>query len=362
MKRPKKSGSKKREHPQPSPASSAADLESSFVEVTDLIRQARQRSYQAVNSELVGLYWQVGEYISRKLESAEWGDGVVDELGDYIARQHPEIKGFNRRNLFRMRQFYETYRADEKVSPLVRQLPWTHNLLILSRCKRVEEREFYLRTALSERWGKRELERQLAGALFERTVLSPPIVSPPVTQLHPDAASVFKDTYLLDFLDLPGPHSERDLQRGLVANLRQFLLELGTDFSFVGEQFRLHVGGRDFALDLLFFHRGLNCLVAIELKVDEFQPEYLGKLAFYLEALDRDVRKPHERPSIGVLLCATKDSEVVEYALSRTLSPALVAEYQTRLPDKALLQAKLREFYQLADAEPDGGESEGEQS
>jgi hypothetical protein len=174
-------------------------------------------------------------------------------------------------------------------------------------------------------------------------------VSPLVTQLYPNATSVFKDTYLLEFLDLPTVHSERDLQEALVVNLRNFLLELGADFTFVGEQFRLQVGGRDFALDLLFFHRGLNCLVVFELKIDEFQPEHLGKLQFYLEALDRDIRKPHESPSIGVLLCATKDSEVVEYALSRTLSPALIAEYQLHLPDKKLLQRKLHEFYTLAE-------------
>ena len=138
------------------------------------------------------------------------------------------------------------------------------------------------------------------------------------------------------------------MQRGLVANLRRFLLELGGDFTFVGERFRLQVGGKDFWVDLLFFHRGLNCLVAFELKVEEFEPSHLGQLQFYLEALDRDVRKPHENPALGVLLCATKDREVVEYALSRTLSPALVAEYQTRLPDKKLLQAKLHEFYTLA--------------
>jgi predicted nuclease of restriction endonuclease-like (RecB) superfamily len=193
-----------------------------------------------------------------------------------------------------------------------------------------------------------DLERQLKGALFERVVLSPAKVSPPVTQLHPDAASVFKDTYLLDLLNLPDAHSEDDLQRALVANLRQFLLELGTDFAFVGERYRLQVGGRDFFVDLLFYHRGLTCLVGFELKVEQFEPADLGQLQFYLEALDRDVKKPHERPSIGVLLCKTKDSEVVEYALSRTVSPALVAEYQTRLPDKKLLQAKLHEFYELA--------------
>lgn len=283
------------------------------------------------------------------METSAWGESVVDQLAEYINREHPDIKGFTRRNLFRMRQFFETYRHDEKVAPLVRQLPWTHNLLILSRCKRPEEREFYLRLCIRERWGKRELERQLAGALFERTILAPPIVSPAVTQLYPNATTVFKDTYMLEFLDLPAVHSERDLQEALVANLRDFLLELGADFTFVGEQFRLQVGGRDFALDLLFFHRGLNCLVAFELKIDEFQPEHLGKLQFYLEALDRDIRKPHEGPSIGVLLCATKDSEVVEYALSRTLSPALIAEYQLQLPDKKLLQRKLQEFYAMAE-------------
>jgi predicted nuclease of restriction endonuclease-like (RecB) superfamily len=247
-----------------------------------------------------------------------------------------------------MRQFYETYRADEKVSPLVRQLPWTHNLLILSRCKLPEEREFYLKLALRERWTKRELERQLNGALFERTVLAPPKGSAALTSVHPEAMSIFKDSYLVEFLDLPTVYSEDDLQRGLVGNLRRFLLELGGDFTFVGERFHLQVGGKDFFLDLLFFHRGLNCLVAFELKIEEFEPGHLGQLEFYLEALDRDVRKPHENPTIGVLLCATKDREVVEYALSRAMSPALVAEYQTQLPDKKLLQAKLHEFYALA--------------
>ncbi|OGH55777.1 MAG: hypothetical protein A3G34_15825 [Candidatus Lindowbacteria bacterium RIFCSPLOWO2_12_FULL_62_27] len=325
-------------------------VEASFAEVISLIESARRRAYQAVNTELVGLYWQVGEYISRKLESATWGEGVVEQLADYIARNRPDMRGFTRASLFRMRQFYDTYCRNKKVAPLVRQLPWTHHLMILGRCKRDEEREFYLRLALQERWGKRELERQLKGALFERAILSPPKVSPVVRQLHPAALTVFKDAYLLDFLDLPSGHSEGDLQRGLVSDLRRFLIELGRDFCFVGEEYLVQVGGRDFRLDLLFYHRELQCLVAFELKIDEFQPEYLGKLEFYLEALDRDVRKPHERPSIGVLLCATKDGEVVEYALSRSLSPALIAEYKTRLPDKKLLQSKLHEFYALAES------------
>ena len=321
--------------------------ETSFAEVVRLIESARQRAYQAVNTTLIDLYWQIGEYISRKLQSAEWGDGVVDALARHLARTQPGLRGFTRRNLFRMRQFFETYRDAPILSSLVRELPWTHNLIILSQSKRAEEREFYLRMAIRERWGKRELERQLRAALFERTVLHPPKVSPLVTQIHPEALALFKDAYVVEFLDLPDGHSEADLHHGLLTRLKDFLIELGRDFCFVGSEYPLQVGGRDFALDLLFFHRGLNCLVAIELKADRFEPEHLGKLEFTLEALDRDARKPHERPAIGVLLCATQDTEVVEYALSRSLSPTLIAEYETMLPDKKLLRAKLHEFYQL---------------
>jgi predicted nuclease of restriction endonuclease-like (RecB) superfamily len=316
-----------------------------FSEISQLIAAARQRAFQAVNTTLIELHWLVGEYISRKVESAEWGDGVVTQLADYLARTQPGLRGFTRPNLFRMRQFYETYRGDVKVSPLVRQLSWTHNLIILSQSKRPEEREFYLRMAVQEKWGKRELERQIKTALFERVVLNPVKVSPVVTQTHPEALGIFRDSYLVEFLGLPESHAESDLHTGLLHKLKEFLIELGRDFCFVGSEYPLQVGGRDFALDLLFFHRGLNCLVAIELKVGRFEPEYIGKLGFYLEAIDRDVKKTHENPAIGVLLCASKDDEVVEYALSRTLSPALIAEYQTQLPDKKLLQAKLHEFY-----------------
>ena len=318
-----------------------------FAEVIQLIEAARQQSYQAVNTILIELYWQVGAYISGKLAAAQWGDAVIDQLAQHLALTQPGLKGFTRANLFRMRQFYEAYRQDEKVSPLVRQLPWTHNLIILSQSKRPEEREFYLKMATQERWSKRELERQFKTALFERSVLTPAKVSPLVTQTHPEALNIFKDSYLVEFLGLPDGHSEADLQQGLLSQLKHFLLELGRDFCFVGSEYPLQVGGRDFALDLLFFHRGLNALVAIELKVGRFEPEYLGKLSFYQEALDRDHRKPHENPAIGVLLCASKDHEVVEYALSRSLSPAMIAEYQTQLPDKKLLQTKLHEFYAL---------------
>lgn len=319
-----------------------------FDFVLGLIDSAKVRAIAAVSTTLIGLYWSIGEYISRKTADEGWGKGTVEVLAKTIRRKYPTLVGYSTSNLWRMGQFFEAYRDEPILATLSRELSWSHNLAIMSRCKRAEEREFYLRLAAGERWSFRELQRQLSGALFERAVLSPPKLSTPLAELHPGAGEVFKDSYLVEFLELPGAYREQDLEQGLIENLKQFLIELGRDFCFVGSQYLLQVGGRDFALDLLFFNRALNCLVAIELKADEFQPEHLGQLEFYLEALDRDVKKPHERPSIGVLLCATKDSEVVEYALSRAASPALVSEYQTRLPDKKLLQAKLHEFYELA--------------
>jgi len=316
-----------------------------FDEVLALIEAARRRAYQAINTELVGLYWELGAYISKKIASAEWGDGVVDELAATIARQYPGMRGYTRRNLFRMRQFFEVYRGQKKVSPLVTQLPWTHHLIILGQTKLPDGRHFYMRAAIKERWSKRELERQIRTQAFRRRDLGPEKVPPALTQIHPTAFEEFKNAYNLEFLDLGDGHSEADLHGALLRNLGRFITELGRDFCFVGSEYPVQVGNQDFAIDLVFFHRGLSCLVAFELKVRKFEPEDLGKLSFYIEALDRDVKKPHKRPSIGVLLCATKDDEVVEYAIARTTSPTLVAEYQTMLPPKALLRRKLHELY-----------------
>jgi len=313
--------------------------------VLNLIESAKQRAYRAANTELIDLYWAIGQYVSQKINTEGWGKNTVQLLANYIQLHQPSLRGFSAQNIWRMRQFFEVYQHDIKLSPLVRELTWTHNLTILSRSKRLEEREFYLKMAIQEKWSKRELERQFNTALFERVVLSPVKTSPIVTRNYPEALNVFKDSYVVEFLNLPSEHNEADLHKGLLLKLRDFLLELGRDFCFIGSEYALQVGKQDFALDLLFFHRGLNCLVAIELKVTEFEPRDLGQLNFYLEALDRDYRKPHENPAIGVLLCASKDDEVVEYALNRSLSPALIAEYVTQLPDKKLLQAKLHEFY-----------------
>jgi len=334
----------------------APNEDARFAEAVALIEAARGRAYQAVNVELVSLYWQLGEHISRKIASAEWGDGVVDELAAALVRRFPSLRGFTRPNLFRMRQLYEAYRANEKVSSLLRQLPWTHHLIILSQAKPPETREFYVLAAIKERWSSRELERQIQSGVALRSAPSAKKVSAVLTRIHPNALDELKNAYSLEFLSLPDGHSERDLHRALVQNLGRFITELGRDFCFVGSEYPVQVGNQDFAIDLVFFHRGLACLVALELKVGKFEPEHLGKLGFYVEALDRDVKKSHERPSIGILLCASKDDEVVEYALARTTSPTLVAEYQTMLPSKAVLRKKLHELYaQLAPAADEDG-------
>lgn len=314
-----------------------------FADVLGHIQQTKQRVFSQANTALMALYWHVGSIISRKVAQAAWGKGVVTELAHYIAQADPSIKGFSDKNLWRMKQFYETYQGDEKLAPLARELPWTHNVIIFSRCKSPEERAFYLHQTIADKLGKRELERQIDVASFERST-QPTRLSPAARVLHPEISDVFKDNYVLEFLGLPETHSENDLQRALVQHMKAFVLELGKDFLFVGEEYRLQVGNQDFYIDLLFYHRGLSALVAFELKVGQFKPEHMGQLNFYLEALDRDVKKPHENPSIGVLLCRDKDDEVVEYALSRNLSPALVAQYQLQLPDKKLIAAKMHEL------------------
>jgi predicted nuclease of restriction endonuclease-like (RecB) superfamily len=319
-----------------------------FPPVLQLIQQAKLRVLSTANQQLLELYWQIGEYLSLKVAEHGWGQGTVRELANWLAEREPNLRGFSAQNLWRMRQFYEAYVEQPKLSPLVRVLSWTHNLLVLSKCKTEEERGFYLKLAIEQRWSTRELEPQINNVLFERTIASPLKVSALLRELHPAADQMFKDSYLFDFLHLPEPHHERDLQQDLIRHLKQFLLELGRDFCFIGQEFGLQIGQKDFSIDLLFFHRELQALVAFELKIDDFKPAYLGQLEFYLEALDRDHRKPHEAASIGVLLCKNRDHDVVEYALSRSLSPTVVAQYQTRLPDKALLQAKLDEFYELA--------------
>ena len=324
------------------------NIEESFEAVVSMIMTSRTNAMKAVNTELVNLYWNVGKYISEKIASTEWGNKIVDSLAVYINETYPDIRGFTRRGLYRMKQFFETYRDNQNVSTLLTQIPWSCHLHIMSKTKSIEEKEFYINLSIKENLSVRELERQIDSCYFERVLMSENNMSTLLTQSSGKQDAIFKDTYVFEFLSLSEPFSESDLQRSLINNLKKFILEIGRDFSFVGECYRVQVGGSDYYIDLLFYHRALRCLVAIELKTDDFKPEYLGKMNFYLEALDRDVKKEYENPSIGLILCKSKNTEVVEYAMSRNLSPTMVSEYETKLIDKNLLKQKLRDFYELS--------------
>lgn len=355
-------------------------FENQFDEIIELISEAKGKAFAAVNKELVQLYFTVGKYVNNKLLSALWGDGVVLQLANYLKERDPSLKGFDKRGIARMVQFYKTYskkefldaiplpllkkmvdmpsplvtqlqnsdyEIDTIVSPVVTQLSWTHHLIILSACKTHEERFFYIYMAIKERWSKRELERQIATSTFERAMLA----NDKMLQTKHDSTShiknVFRDTYVLEFLSLPAQHNENELQSAIIANIKNFILEFGRDFAFMGQEYKVQVGNQDFFIDLLFYHRTLRCLVVLELKTERFAPEHLAQINFYLEALDRDVKHENENPSIGILLCKGKDDVVVEYAMSRTLNPAMVADYQLALPNKKLLHDKWQEILEI---------------
>ena len=325
--------------------------QNSFNEVLTLIQKAKQQVYKQANSTLIMLYWDIGHYISDKTTKEGWGKSTVKELANYIKKEDASIGGFSEQNIWRMKQLYETYKDNEKLLPLVREVSWTNNLTIMSGRKSDEEKEFYLRETIKNNYSKRELERQINSSTFERTLLGNEKLSPVVRELPQDTKDVFKDTYVLELLGVPKKHKEKDLQSAIVHSLKEFILELGVGFAFIGQEYRVSVGDEDFYIDLLFSHRYLQCLVAFELKIEKFKPSHLGQLEFYLEALDRDVKAPHENPSIGVLLCREKNDEVVEYALSRSLSPTVIADYETELIPKKLLKRKVEELYRLYEGE-----------
>lgn len=316
-----------------------------FSEIVSLIKDSRAKAYAQVNTTLIELYWNIGAYISSKTIKENWGKSVVLELATYIKEKDPSLKGFTDKNLWRMKQFYETYKEDEKLATLWRVLSWSHNKRIMT-LKTKEEREFYLLLCTKEKYSVRELERLINSGTFERTMLANKKLSTVVRELPQDTTNAFKDIYTLEFLDIKEEYKEKDLQNALISSLKEFILELGIGFAFIGQEYRVQVGTDDFYIDLLFYHRDLNCLVAFELKIGKFKPADLGQLEFYLEALDRDVKKEHENPSIGVLLCREKNDEVVEYALSRSLSPTVISEYETKLIPKEILRAKMNELYE----------------
>jgi len=420
------------------PKEKKTDIEiKAFAELETIIIDNKQRIWQKINQEQIFLYWQVGNFVAAKLAAAQWGKAVVENFAKYFKKRHPQYKGFDKRAIYRMVQFYETYASPEfseallphlktatlqsnnqakntiefvvakhtpknaqneglvtdnqNVTPpqivvakhtpknaqneglitdnqnitkpqivvakpslfsdnetqiveLLAHLSWSAHLEILSGCTTAEERLFYILLSKNEHLTYRELSRQIESSVYERTIGGNRKISSKLKEVHPKINNILKDRYMIDYLDIPNEHSEDDIQKGLLTKMKNFILDLGKDFLFVGEEHRVQVGMTDFFIDLLFYHRSLRCFVALELKATKFKPEYLGKLEFYLEALDRDVKNADENPSIGILLCKSADNEIVEYALSRSVSPTMIAKYERELISKELLRTYLKEL------------------
>ena len=374
----------------------AISVEQQFGEVIDIILRHKSRASKAVNEELLLTAWYVGGYVSAKLKSEEWGSKVVTQLSEYIRSQRPDIKGYSRRSIYNMVMFYEEYSSEtfamtvEKylnrefvqtvsaqieashskpssgraiivqpettqiVQPRIGQMPkilglttLSNHVEILCRCKSDEERIFYILYANKEHLSYKEMQRCISNQTFTTLLGSKENMSKGLLKAYPDASFMFKDTLFVDFLDLPKKYSESRLRNGLLEHMKQFILELGKDFIFMDQEYRLNIGASTFKADLLFFHRGLQALVAVELKKTKFHPRDLGQLEFYLEALDRDVKRSNENPSIGIILCPEADRVVVEYAMSRSMSPTMIAEYKRILIPQERMQEKLNEFCDL---------------
>ena len=287
-----------------------------LLEVKARVRSAQYAALKAVNTELVGLYWDIGRMIARRQKMAGWGRSVVENLSADLRREFPGVAGFSVQNLWYMRQFYLEYHGHERLQPLVGEIAWAHNLAIMSKCKDPLEREFYLRMTRKFGWSKNVLIHQIDNQSYEKALLGQTNFDQALKpELRAQAKLAVKDEYTFDFLELGEEHSERELERALIARIEEFLRAMGGLFAFMGSQYPLAVDGEEFLIDLLLFHRRLRCLVAIELKIGKFKPEFVGKMQFYLTALDRQIRQEDENPSIGIILCKEKNRTIVEYAL-----------------------------------------------
>jgi predicted nuclease of restriction endonuclease-like (RecB) superfamily len=300
-----------------------------LAEVKERVRSAQYAALKAVNTELVGLYWDIGKMIVDRQAGETWGKGIVQQLAGDLQREFPGVGGFSASNLWRMKAFFEAYAALEKIAPLVLEIGWSHNLVIMERCPEPLEREFYIRMTRKFGWSKNVLIHQIDNQSYEKSLLGQTNFDQALTpELRAQAKLAVKDEYTFDFLELGEEHSERELERELIARIEDFLRAMGGMFSFMGSQYRLEVDGEEFFIDLLLFHRRLRCLVAIELKIGKFKPEFVGKMQFYLTALDRQVRQEDENPSIGIILCKEKNRTIVEYALHDARKPIGVATYE----------------------------------
>jgi predicted nuclease of restriction endonuclease-like (RecB) superfamily len=307
----------------------SSEYSSLLKEIKKRIHGAQYAALRAVNKELINLYWDIGRMIMERQEGKTWGKSVVERLADDLKKEFPGINGFSASNLWRMKLIYAAYANNEKLAPLAREIGWTHNYTILEKCKDNLQREFYIRMTRKFGWSRNVLIHQIENQTYERTLLSKTSFDQTLpNNLKKQAKLAIKDEYIFDFLELGEEYDERELQKALLARMESFLQEMGGLFTFAGSQYRLEVGGQDYFIDILLYHRHLRCLVALELKIGTFKPEYVGKMQFYLAVLDDKVKTEHEKPSIGIILCKSRDKTVVEYALRSTAGPMGIAQYQ----------------------------------
>lgn len=366
-----------------------AELERQFAFVNSMIERYRSSAISMVNTAALQMNWEIGQYISMQLKSARWGTKIVSDLADYLKRTNPKQRGFGKRHLYNMVKFYDTYSAkpflntlsnlhlpelvqsriaqlempsksvtneivqlgiaqlEEDLQPLPKLLsiiPFTSHIEIMNRCRSDEERIFYMLYARHQGLKTEELRRCIVNQTFSSLMEKEKMLSPKLLDEYPQSEFMLKDKAIVDFLNLPQEHNEHHLHKGLLEHMKAFILELGKDFLFIESEFGVQVGGSTKRIDLLFFHRALQCLVAIELKAVDFQPEFVGKMDMYLEALDRDVKRDNENPSIGIILCPSADRSMVEYTLSRSLSPTMIAEYQRKLIPQQVMKKSLEEY------------------
>lgn len=370
-------------------APNQAELERQFAFVNSMIERYRSSAISMVNTAALQMNWEIGQYISMQLKSARWGTKIVSDLADYLKRTNPKQRGFGKRHLYNMVKFYDTYSAksflntlsnlhlpefvqsriaqletpsksvtneivqlgiaqlEEDLQPLPKLLsiiPFTSHIEIMNRCRSDEERIFYMLYARHQGLKTEELRRCIVNQTFSSLMDKEKMLSPKLLDEYPQSEFMLKDKAIVDFLNLPQEHNEHHLHKGLLEHMKAFILELGKDFLFIESEFGVQVGGSTKRIDLLFFHRALQCLVAIELKAVDFQPEFVGKMDMYLEALDRDVKRDNENPSIGIILCPSADRSMVEYTLSRSLSPTMIAEYQRKLIPQQVMKKSLEEY------------------
>lgn len=362
------------------------EYERDFREVYGIIQQHRKRAAAVVDNECLMMLWEVGGYVSQKLKSSTWGDGVVTRLSEYIRTQDPTTRGWSYRTIYKMVQLYETYSrpafaelvkrmqmdndalpqsaasqivptemaqiVSKAIVPIeLAQIPsvllatgWSNHQIIMSRCKEDDERLFYMLYANKERLEYKQLERAIKTNTMSSLLGAKDMQSDALKQLYPNSKLMFKDTAYVDYIGLPKRYKESKLRKGIVQHMKEFMLEIGKDFLFVDEEHVVKVNGRAYKVDLLFYHRLLQCMVAIELKTTEFRPSYKGQLEFYLEVLDQEEKRSNENPTIGVIFCKESDPEVIRYAMNRTMSPMMVMQYKEQLKVGGVIQRCLEEY------------------